>query len=159
MGYVSCRRCDSRIPLAVRLRSQAPVIFSATCPVCGFRGKYSYVDIVEEGVYRARCAVCGVRLYSFRLGPARCPICGSRYLVAPGEWQLIERGKPKPDPALELAATGMLVGGIAGARRGRSPVEKLSSMASDSVSGLLLGGLLGSLVETVFRTEREVVYE
>jgi DNA-directed RNA polymerase subunit RPC12/RpoP len=159
MGYVVCRRCRSRIQLAVRLRSLAPTFFTATCQACGSRGVYSYADIVEEGVYRAGCDVCGVRLYSFRLGPARCPVCGSRYLVAPGGWQLLERGELKPDPAQELATVGMLAGGIAGARRGRSPAERIAGMVSGSASGLLLGWLLGSLIKTMFRTEREVVYE
>jgi DNA-directed RNA polymerase subunit RPC12/RpoP len=133
-------------------------MFTATCPSCGYRGVYSYVDMVEEGVYRARCAVCGTRLYSFRLGLARCPICNSRYLVTPREWQLLERGEPKPDPAQELAIAGFLAGGVAGAR-GRSSVERIAGMVSGSVSSLLLGGLLGSLIEAVFRSEREVVYE
>jgi DNA-directed RNA polymerase subunit RPC12/RpoP len=159
LSYVVCRRCGSRVPLAVRLRSQAPVIFSATCPNCGFRDAYSYVDIVEEGVYRAKCVTCGVRLYSFRLGRARCPVCGSRYQVSEGGWQLLERGELKSNPVLELTVTGMLAGGIAEARKGRSPVEKLAGIVSGSTSGLVLGGLLGSLIKTIFRTEREVVYE
>ncbi len=158
MSHVTCRKCGSRIPLAVRLRSQAPVIFSATCPNCGFRDAYSYADIVEEGVYRARCEVCGVRLFSFRLGPARCPVCNSRYLVTPGEWQLLERGGPEPDPAQELAVAGFLAGGVAGAR-GRNPAERIAGMVSGAISGLLLGGLLGMFIETMFRSEREVVYE
>jgi hypothetical protein len=113
---------------------------------------------VEEGVYRARCEVCDVRLYSFRPGPARCPVCNSRYLVAPGKWQLLERGEPEPDPAQVLAMAGFLAGGVAGARGG-SPVERIAGMVSGSVSGLFLGGLLGSLVKTLLRSEREVVYE
>jgi DNA-directed RNA polymerase subunit RPC12/RpoP len=159
VSYVICRKCCSRIQLDVRLRSLAPIMFVATCPSCGFRGTYSYVDIVEEGVYRARCEVCGVHLFSFRPGPARCPVCNSRYLVAPGGWQLLERGEPKPDPAWELATAGMLAGGIAGAREGRNPVEKIEGIVSGSVSGLFLGGLLGSFIKTLFRSEREVVYE
>jgi DNA-directed RNA polymerase subunit RPC12/RpoP len=157
--YVICRRCGSRIPLAVRLRSLAPVIFTVTCPVCGFRGKYSYVDVVEEGVYRARCGVCGVRLYSFRLGRARCPVCGSRYLVTLGEWQLLERGEPPPSPAQTLATVGMFVGGIAGASKGRDAPERIAGIVAGAVAGLILGGLLGALLETLTRTEREVVYE
>jgi predicted RNA-binding Zn-ribbon protein involved in translation (DUF1610 family) len=159
LSYVVCRRCGARIPLAVRLRSQAPIIFSATCPNCGFKGKYSYVDIVEEGVYRARCTVCGVHLYSFRLGRVRCPVCWSRYRVEEGGWQLVERGEPKPSPAVELALTGMAVGGMAGARAGTSVAEKVEGMVSGSVAGMVLGGLLGSLLEMMFRTEREVAYE
>jgi hypothetical protein len=114
--------------------------------------------MVEEGVYRARCAVCGVRLYSLRLGLARCPVCRSRYEVAVGGWRLLERGEPKPDPAQVLTIAGFLAGGVAGAR-GVSSVERIAGMVSGSTSGLLLGGLLGSLVEIMFRTEREVVYE
>jgi DNA-directed RNA polymerase subunit RPC12/RpoP len=157
--YVVCRWCGSRIPLAIRLRSQAPTIFTITCPVCGFRGKYSYVDVVEEGVYRARCGVCGVRLYSFRPGRARCPVCGSRYLVTPGEWQLLERGEPPPSPAQTLATVGMFVGGIAGASKGRDAPERIAGIVAGAIAGLILGGLLGALLETLTRTEREVAYE
>ena len=157
-AHVVCRRCGSRIPLAVRLRSQAPTIFTATCPVCDFRGKYSYVDVVEEGVYRARCPVCGVRLYSFRPGRARCPVCGSRYHVTPGEWELVERGEPAPSPVQELATAGFAVGGLSGARGG-NPAERIAGMVSGSIAGLVLGGLIGSVLELVFRAEREVVYE
>jgi DNA-directed RNA polymerase subunit RPC12/RpoP len=127
--------------------------------VCGFRGKYSYVDIVEEGVYRAKCMVCGVRLYSFRLGRARCPICGSRYHVTPGEWKLVVRGEPAPSPTQTLTATGMFAGGIAGASRGRDAPERVAGIVSGSIAGLILGGLLGASIEALTRMEREVVYE
>jgi transcription elongation factor Elf1 len=92
--------------LVVRLRSLAPVMFTATCPSCCFRGVYSYVDVVEEGVYRPKCGVCGVHLYSFRLGWVRCPVCGSRYQIGEGGWQLVERGEPRPSVAQELAIAG-----------------------------------------------------
>jgi len=159
VSHVTCRKCGSRIRLAVRLRSLAPAMFTATCPSCGFRGVYSYVDIVEEGVYRAKCVTCGVHLYSFRLGRVRCPVCGSRYQVGEGGWQLLERGEPKPGPARTLAITGMLEGGIAGASKDRDAPGRIAGMVSGSVAGLVLGGLLGSLLELMFRTEREVIYE
>jgi DNA-directed RNA polymerase subunit RPC12/RpoP len=158
VSYVVCRRCGSRVPLAVRLRSQAPIIFAATCPACGFRGKYSYVDIVEEGVYRARCAVCSVRLYSFRLGRVRCPVCGSKYIVSPGGWQLLERGELPPSPARTLATVGMFSGGISGASRGRSAPERIAGIVAGSVAGLIAGGLLGVLIEALTRAERGAVY-
>jgi hypothetical protein len=157
--YVVCRRCGSRVPLAVRLRSLAPVLFAATCPNCNFTGAYSYVDIVEEGVYRARCDVCGVHLFSFRLGRARCPICNSKYTVTPGEWQLLERGEPSPSLAQTLTLTGMLSGGISGASKGGDAPERIAGIVEGAVAGLILGGLLGALLETLTRTEREVVYE
>jgi hypothetical protein len=158
VSYIPCRRCGSRIQVAVRLRSRAPAFFATTCPACGFGGVYSYVDIVEEGVYRARCAVCDVRLYSFRLGPARCPVCRSRYEVAVGGWRLVERGDAKPGPVAELATMGFYIGGAGGAK-GRNAHERIAGSVAGAIAGLILGALLGSHIEALTRTEREVVYE
>jgi RNA polymerase-binding transcription factor DksA len=49
-AYVICRQCGFKIPLVIKLRSEAPILFYAT----------SYADVVEEGAYRSVCEVCGV---------------------------------------------------------------------------------------------------
>jgi rRNA maturation protein Nop10 len=146
--------------LGVRLRSEAPLHFVATCPLCGHTDVYHRLEIVEEGVYRHTCDVCDTQLYSFRLGSARCPVCGSRYYIAtPGKWLLVEKGNPPPRPTQVLGATGLIAGGIAGASRGERGLEKIVNMIAGSIAGFLLGTLLGVFVETLTRVEREVIYE
>jgi transposase-like protein len=157
--YVMCKRCGYRIPLRVRLRSEAPLHFTATCPSCERTDVYHRLEIIEEGVYRHTCDVCNTQLYSFRLGPARCPVCGSRYTVAANKWQLVERGSPPPMPTQVLGATGLVIGGIAGASRGERGLEKIVNMIAGSIAGFLLGTLIGAFVEALTRVEREVIYE
>jgi RNase P subunit RPR2 len=157
--YVVCKRCGYRIPLRVRLRSEAPLHFTATCPSCGHIDVYHRLEIVEEGVYRHICDVCNTQLYSFRLGPARCPVCGSRYIVATNKWQLVERGSPPPRPTQELGMMGLVAGGIASAGKGERVSERVVNMVAGSVSGFLLGTLMGAFIETLTRLEREVMYE
>ena len=65
--HIICRCCGYKITLGFRLRSEAPIHFVVACPRCGYRGVYSYVDVVEEGVYRHTCEICSTRLYSFRM--------------------------------------------------------------------------------------------
>jgi len=157
--YVVCKRCGFKIPLAVRLRSEAPFLFSATCPSCGFKGVYSYAEIIEEGIYRATCEVCGVRLYSFRLGPVKCPVCGSRYVIAPDRWSLVERGSPPPRPTQALGAIGLIAGGVISAERGKSAPEKVANMVAGATAGFLIGTLIGAFLEILTQVEREVIYE
>ncbi|MCC6022918.1 MAG: hypothetical protein LM560_07435 [Desulfurococcaceae archaeon] len=158
-AYVICRRCGFKIPLVIKLRSEAPILFYATCPACGFRDLYSYADVVEEGVYRSVCEVCRVRLYSFKLGPVRCPVCGSRYIASTEKWLLIERGTPPPKPTETLGALGLLIGGTTGVSKGKNIAERITNMVTGSIAGLLLGTLVGALLETLTRIEREVIYE
>lgn len=158
-AYVICKRCGFKIPLAVKLRSEAPVFFSAMCPSCGFKGVYSYTEIIEEGVYRATCLVCGVRLYSFRLGPAKCPVCGSRYMITPDKWQLIETGSPPPKPTQVLGTVGLVAGAVTSAGKGKSTPEKVANIIAGATVGLLVGTLLGAFFEVLTQVEREVIYE
>jgi transcription elongation factor Elf1 len=158
-AYVVCKRCGYRIPLRVRLRSEAPLHFTATCPSCGHTDVYHRLEIVEEGVYRHLCDVCDTQLYSFRLGPARCPVCGSRYIVTANKWQLVERGSAPPRPTQVLGAAGLVIGGIAGTSRGEKVSEKIVNMIAGSITGFLLGTIIGAFIEALTRVEREVVYE
>ena len=148
-AYVICRQCGFKIPLVIKLRSEAPILFYAT----------SYADVVEECVYRSVCEVCRVRLYSFKLGPARCPVYGSRYIASTEKWLLIERGTPPPKPTETLGALGLLIGGTTGVSKYKNIPERIANMVTGSIAGLLLGTLLGALLETLIRTEREVIYE
>jgi hypothetical protein len=157
--YVVCKQCGCRVPLRVRLRSEAPLHFAATCPRCGYTGVYHRLEIVEEGVYRHTCNVCGTQLYSFRLGPARCPVCRSRYVVTTGRWQLVEKGNPPPRPTQELGAMGLIIGGIAGASKGKRASERIVNMINGSIAGFLLGTLMGAFLEALMQSEREVIYE
>lgn|GEM_PF-1313793 len=158
--YIVCRGCGYRIDLPFRLRSEAPIHFAVTCPRCGYRDVYSYADIVEEGVYRHTCEVCDTKLYSFRIGYVRCPVCSSRYYIASdGSWTLIEKGSAPPRTQQSFAAIGAVLGGLAGSQKGRDSLEKLANTIIGALSGMVLGSIVGALVEALSSVEREVVYE
>jgi len=158
--YIICRNCGYRIDLLFRLRSEAPIHFVVTCPRCGYRGVYSDVDIVEEGVYRYTCGVCGTRLYSFRIGYVKCPACSSRYYIgSDGSWELVEKGSPPPRAQQSFAAIGTIIGGLAGASKGKDSLEKLANTILGALAGMVLGSIVGALAEALFSIEREVVYE
>jgi hypothetical protein len=158
--YIICRSCGYRIDLPFRLRTEAPIHFAATCLRCGYRGVYSYADIVEEGVYRHTCEVCGARLYSFRMGCVRCPVCNTKYCIASGgSWVLVERGVAPPKPQQNLVAMGAVIGGIAGASKGKDSLEKLANTILGALAGMVLGSIVSALVEALSSVEREVIYE
>jgi hypothetical protein len=46
-AYVICKNCKEKIFLVIKCRIEAPLLFRATCPICGFRAVYSYTDIIE----------------------------------------------------------------------------------------------------------------
>jgi len=157
--YIICRNCGYRIDLPFRLRSEAPIHFVVSCPRCGYRGIYSDADIVEEGVYRHVCSVCGSRLYSFRIGYVRCPVCSSRYYIgSDGSWTLIEKGSAPPKPQQSLVALGAVLGGLAGSQRGRDSLEKLANTVVGALAGMVLGSILSALTEALSSIEREVIY-
>ena len=158
--YIVCRRCSYRFPLSFRLRTEAPIHFVVACPRCGYRGVYSDVDIVEEGVYRYTCGVCGTRLYSFRIGYVRCPVCSSRYYIgSDGSWELVEKGSPPPKAQQSFAATSAIAGGLAGASKGRDPLERFANTILGALAGMVLGSVVSALAEALSGVEREVVYE
>jgi hypothetical protein len=74
------------------------------------------------------------QLYSSRLGPARCPVCGSRYIVTTNKWQPVKWGNPSPRPTQELGAMGLVVGGIAGA-------SKEEEKASERIVNMIVGSI------------------
>jgi len=158
--YIICRNCGYRIDLLFRLRSEVPIHFVVTCPRCGYRGVYSDVDIVEEGVYRYTCGVCGTRLYSFRIGYVKCSACSSRYYTgSDGSWELVEKSSPPPRAQQSFAAIGAVIGGLAGASKGKDSLEKLANIILGALAGIVLGSIVSALAEALSIIEREVVYK
>ena len=51
-GYVICKKCNHKIPLIIRCRIEAPILFTATCPNCKYENVYSYADIYEYDICR-----------------------------------------------------------------------------------------------------------
>jgi DNA-directed RNA polymerase subunit RPC12/RpoP len=158
--HIVCRNCGYRIPLSFRLRTEAPIHFVVACPSCGYRGVYSYADVVEEGVYRYTCEVCSTRLYSFRTGYVKCPACNSKYCIASnGSWKLIEKGSPPQKTQQSPVAIGAVLGGLSAASKGKDSLEKLANTILGALAGMVLGSIVGALVEALSSVEREVIYE
>ena len=158
--YIVCRRCSYRFPLSFRLRTEALIHFVITCPRCGYRGVYSDVDIAEEGVYRHTCEVCGTRLYSFRIGYVKRPVCSSRYYIgSDGSRELVEKGSPPPRAQQSFATIGAVIGGLAGASKGKDSLEKLANIILGALASMVLGSIVSALAEALSSVEREVVYE
>jgi hypothetical protein len=55
-GYVICKKCNHKIPLIVKCRIEAPILFTVTCPNCRHENTYSYADIYEYDVESCRRA-------------------------------------------------------------------------------------------------------
>jgi len=47
-AYIVCRRCGYRIGTPFVCHCDAPLHFAVTCPKCGYRGVYSYADLIEQ---------------------------------------------------------------------------------------------------------------
>jgi len=45
-AYLVCRNCGYKIQTPFVCWCDAPIHFIATCPKCGYRGVYSYTDLV-----------------------------------------------------------------------------------------------------------------
>lgn len=43
-----CSRCGTPIELVIDCYCEAPTLFTATCPKCGFRDVYTYVNVVDS---------------------------------------------------------------------------------------------------------------
>jgi hypothetical protein len=55
-GYVICKKCNNKIPLIVKCRIEAPILFTATCHKCKHENVYSYADIYEYDTESCRRA-------------------------------------------------------------------------------------------------------
>jgi hypothetical protein len=51
-AHVFCTKCNAKIPLAITCRIESPLLFIATCPVCGCVDVYSFTDIIEADSVR-----------------------------------------------------------------------------------------------------------
>jgi predicted nucleic acid-binding Zn ribbon protein len=47
-AHVRCSRCGTPIELVIDCYCEAPTFFTATCPKCGFRDVYSYVNVIDS---------------------------------------------------------------------------------------------------------------
>jgi DNA-directed RNA polymerase subunit RPC12/RpoP len=47
-AHVRCSRCGTPIELVIECGCEAPTFFTATCPKCGFRDVYTYVNVVDS---------------------------------------------------------------------------------------------------------------
>ena len=54
MSYVVCRKCSHKINV-VFCHCDSPIHFVVICPKCGYRGIYSYADIVDAEECRELC--------------------------------------------------------------------------------------------------------
>jgi DNA-directed RNA polymerase len=54
MSYVVCRKCSHKINVPF-CHCDSPIHFVATCSKCGYRGVYSYADIVDAEECKELC--------------------------------------------------------------------------------------------------------
>lgn len=131
--YCKCGNCGHTFRLPFKARSEVPEPYLATCPRCKRINVCSQSDVIEHGVQRFKCPVCGKRLFVEAELPrtVRCPLCGSVLKVERDKVTTLREGD-KVRPLIVAAVAALLLG------RGKNVL---------TLALLTLGALKGSEVE------------
>jgi len=138
--FVICRRCNQKVYLEVRTKTELAPLFTVRCPFCSLEHTYRQFEATEEH-WDFTCSVCNGRFFIRNPPPrlVRCPHCSSRIEIDySGRLYVLERSQP-PVPApgarpVAGAIVGSLLGGVVA-----GPIGALL--------GMIAGGAIGASAE------------